>query len=182
MFSFSLKFGCNQCGECCRQMRIPLNHCDIQRIRAHLPDTPPQTWLHVHPVEASAQDAVWIEGRSSLILLRVQTEDKACVFLKDNACSIYPVRPRVCRIWPFEQTEKELRISPPHHLLVSLACDRTPFREQRQIKTEIVGSEAEYRAYRHLIKQWNHETHQHPEKQTLLAFLNFLNAGDHHAL
>ncbi len=163
-------------------MRIPLNHCDIQRIRGHLPDTPPQDWLQVHPVEKNAEDAVWIEGRSSLILLRVQASDKACVFLKDNACSIYPVRPRVCRIWPFEKNEKELRVSPHHHLLVSLACDRTPFREQRQIKSEISGSEAEYRAFRHLIKQWNQETRQQPEKQTLIAFLDFLNpTGETHA-
>ncbi len=31
-----------------------------------------------------------------------KTENGKCIFLKDNLCSIYEVRPLVCRVYPFQ--------------------------------------------------------------------------------
>ena len=31
-----------------------------------------------------------------------KTKDGKCVFLRDNSCSIYPIRPLICRFYPFQ--------------------------------------------------------------------------------
>jgi Fe-S-cluster containining protein len=43
-----------------------------------------------------------IEGFEPYIYQIRKTEDGKCVFLKDNSCSIYKIRPLICRFYPFQ--------------------------------------------------------------------------------
>jgi Fe-S-cluster containining protein len=43
-----------------------------------------------------------IEGFEPYIYQIRKTEDVKCVFLKDNSCSIYKIRPLICRFYPFQ--------------------------------------------------------------------------------
>ena len=36
-----------------------------------------------------------------IFMMNTDGPDEACVFLKDGACSVYPARPRTCRLYPF---------------------------------------------------------------------------------
>ena len=45
-------------------------------------------------------DKVMVEGLDGFRLMSAGPEE-ACVFLKDGACSVYPARPRTCRLYPF---------------------------------------------------------------------------------
>ena len=36
-----------------------------------------------------------------IFLMNTVGADHACVFLKERRCTIYPARPRVCRLYPF---------------------------------------------------------------------------------
>ena len=42
-----------------------------------------------------------LPGKYPIFLMKVQGPDDACVFLKEGACSVYPARPRACRLYPF---------------------------------------------------------------------------------
>lgn len=43
-----------------------------------------------------------IEGFEPYIYQMRKTEDGKCVFLRDNSCSIYQIRPLICRFYPFQ--------------------------------------------------------------------------------
>ncbi|MDH5374266.1 MAG: YkgJ family cysteine cluster protein [Candidatus Bathyarchaeota archaeon] len=43
-----------------------------------------------------------IEGFDPYIYQIRKIEDGKCVFLKDNSCSIYKMRPLICRFYPFQ--------------------------------------------------------------------------------
>lgn len=43
-----------------------------------------------------------IEGSEPYIYRMRKTTDRKCVFLKDNSCSIYWIRPLICRFYPFQ--------------------------------------------------------------------------------
>jgi len=41
-------------------------------------------------------------GDSEPYIYRMKKTDEKCVFLKDDSCSIYQIRPLICRFYPFE--------------------------------------------------------------------------------
>ena len=43
-----------------------------------------------------------IESFEPYIYQMRKNEDGKCVFLKDNSCSIYQIRPLICRFYPFQ--------------------------------------------------------------------------------
>jgi len=87
-----LKFGCTQCGNCCR------NHGEYSFVYL----TPPEVtaiagWLGVSRKEFLARYCTREDGA-----VTIRTDSPACPFLKeDNRCGIYPVRPKQCATWPF---------------------------------------------------------------------------------
>jgi Fe-S-cluster containining protein len=43
-----------------------------------------------------------IEGQEPYVYLMRKTSDGKCVFLKDNLCAIYEMRPLICVFYPFK--------------------------------------------------------------------------------
>lgn len=168
-----LLYNCNQCGECCRQMLVPLSDADFRRLRRRFPEQPPASWVRAHPIEREHPEAVWLEDRPHLLMLRSRPET-GCIFLREGSCGVYTDRPRVCRTWPLDLERQRLRISPAHELLVATACDRTPFTGEAEVRREIRATQLEYTAYRARVRQWNQEMRPYPERQTLAALLAYL--------
>ncbi|MFZ4059115.1 MAG: YkgJ family cysteine cluster protein [Ferruginibacter sp.] len=79
---------CLTCGNCCKKMTPTFTPADIKRIAAHFEMTPlafKEKWLVFEK-----KDGDW------------QNKKQPCQFLnlKDNKCSIYPIRPADCAGFP----------------------------------------------------------------------------------
>src|SRR5436309_1343370 len=86
-----LRFRCTRCGNCCTGAPgfVWVNDEEIAAIAEYLGQ--PLT-------EVLARLTRAVESRRSLR----EKENLDCVFLDgERACTIYPVRPRQCRTWPF---------------------------------------------------------------------------------
>lgn len=129
-FSFSeARFECQRCGQCCHHKRplefgdlvpaeaiqefvrlsnlIYLTPEDIVRISERFGLEPHEFVDTLYPYDGNP---VKVEdgGRTVVLDLPVlrSKEDTTCVFY-DNGCTIYPVRPAACRLFPFLVEEKE---------------------------------------------------------------------------
>ena len=86
-------FICNQCGRCCgdtdeKERHILLLRTDADRISE-------ETSLEIQ------QFADNVIG-SKLYIYEIKKKDGKCFFFKNNQCSIYKIRPLICRFYPFQ--------------------------------------------------------------------------------
>jgi len=97
-YSRGLRFGCEECGSCCRG---PSGYVwvTIQEIEAI-------ARFRNEPPDATARFVRWVEGRYSL----KERIDGDCIFFQPvKGCSIYPVRPAQCSTWPFWESNLRSR-------------------------------------------------------------------------
>ena len=81
-------FECRQCGDCCRGYGgTYVTAADIRRIAAYIGEDPNAFVQRYCQMSA---------GRPVL----AQAEDGRCIF-HNALCRIHPVKPRMCRRWPF---------------------------------------------------------------------------------
>lgn len=81
-------FECRRCGDCCRGYGgTAVDETDIRAIAAY---------LNISPDAFRLRYCVPGASRPSL----VQQSDGYCAFW-DRLCTIHPVKPRMCRLWPF---------------------------------------------------------------------------------
>jgi len=90
MYINSKTFKCKQCGECCKIV-VKVSNNEINRIKqqGH------KDFLEKDPIKGKGYALKRINGN--------------CVFLKDNKCEIYEIRPEICRLYPF--LDKNVKIS-----------------------------------------------------------------------
>ena len=78
-----------RCGDCCKGFGgTYVSSEDVQTIAA---------FIHVDPqqfLEKYCQPS----GKKFVL---AQAENGYCVFWKDRICTIHPVKPKMCRVWPF---------------------------------------------------------------------------------
>jgi len=81
-------FQCKQCGECCKGYGgTHVGKNDINKIAAH---------IHMDPDEFQKKYCR-LSGNK---LLLSQSDNGYCIFW-DRLCTIHPVKPKMCRDWPF---------------------------------------------------------------------------------
>ena len=81
-------FNCIQCGDCCKGYGgTYVTEADIEAIATYIQKTP----------EIVRTQFCQMSGSRPLLK---QREDGFCVF-HDQLCTIHPVKPRMCRAWPF---------------------------------------------------------------------------------
>lgn len=88
----SSDLACSGCGTCCTvYSKVDVNIADIFNI---------STYLDISPGEFFARYCKVINDRegSSIFLLDVEG---GCKFRRDGKCAIYPVRPDMCALYPF---------------------------------------------------------------------------------
>lgn len=90
MMAQGLRFECQPgCTECCTQRGfVYLTEADLARAAKFLGMTP------------AAFERRYVYRTSKRLRLRVPRESQ-CHFLRDGGCSIHPVKPTQCRIFPF---------------------------------------------------------------------------------
>ncbi|MEC7840381.1 MAG: YkgJ family cysteine cluster protein [Chlamydiota bacterium] len=88
-----LRFKCTGCGQCCTggPGAVWISQEEIELMAKH---------LNLAESEFIKTYTRLIDGKRSLIEDPVSYD---CVFLKDNKCSLYSVRPKQCRTFPWWQ-------------------------------------------------------------------------------
>ena len=90
----NLLFDCNKCGLCCGDTKQKTRHILILTSEAN--DISTKINL---PVENFAEQ---IKDKTPYCYEMKKPKESKCYFLKDNQCSIYTLRPLICRFYPFE--------------------------------------------------------------------------------
>ena len=82
-------FNCRQCGDCCKGFGgTYVSPEDVQAIAA---------FIHIDP-QILLKSYCQFSGTKPVL---AQAENGFCVFWKDKICTIHPVKPRMCKAWPF---------------------------------------------------------------------------------
>jgi Fe-S-cluster containining protein len=94
-FPEDVHFGCSKCGLCCgdtpkKTRHILLLESDAKRIAA-------QTKCQIKSfADETTNKAPYVYE------MRKTAKEQKCVFLQNNECTVYEVRPLICRFYPFE--------------------------------------------------------------------------------
>lgn len=89
-----VRFRCERCALCCGDTKDRIRLILLLKIEADRISKKTLTDLD--------EFADKIEGSEPYIYQMRKTEDRKCVFLKDDSCSIYQIRPLICRFYPFQ--------------------------------------------------------------------------------
>ena len=81
------------CAHCCA-LRVEVTDAEALRIAAHVRTLPPAT---VESLSAQLQHNLHVHGQRPLPLPLPASVRTPCAFLADRLCSIYAIRPAVCR-------------------------------------------------------------------------------------
>jgi Fe-S-cluster containining protein len=87
-------FDCSKCGLCCGDTKEKNRHILLLESEANTISA--QTCL---PRQEFTREA---KGESPYCYEIKKSKEGKCLFLKDNECSIYSLRPLICRFYPFE--------------------------------------------------------------------------------
>ena len=112
------RFECTKCGACCRDeyLLVTVTGSDIAKIAAVLGFGPDEMLkaLDFYIVSDGMTTPVGLERISSVATERglafmalKKMENGDCIFLKDDLCMIHPVRPLVCKSFPFTFDESK---------------------------------------------------------------------------
>jgi Fe-S-cluster containining protein len=112
------RFECTKCGACCRDeyLLVTVTGSDIVKIAVVLGLGPEDMLkaLDFYIVSDGATTPVGLERISSVASERglafmalKKMENGDCIFLKEDLCMIHPVRPLVCKSFPFVFNESE---------------------------------------------------------------------------
>ena len=91
----TVRFRCLKCGICCGDTKEKNRHVLILRLEA---EQIAKTTLQ--PIN---KFAVELRGKAPYgYEMKKRAEDGKCVFLEKNNCTIYSLRPLICKFYPFE--------------------------------------------------------------------------------
>jgi Fe-S-cluster containining protein len=90
----TVRFRCIKCGKCCGDTKEKTRNILLLRIEAE--QIAKETLQPILEFTAKIKDKLPYSYEMK------KTEDGKCVFLKNNCCTIYTVRPLICRFYPFE--------------------------------------------------------------------------------
>jgi Fe-S-cluster containining protein len=90
-----LRFQCTKCGLCCGDTKEKTRHILLLTAEAEQ--------IATTTAQPIPQFAVKTDGNAPYTYEMKKTpENGKCVFLTNNRCTIYQIRPLICRFYPFE--------------------------------------------------------------------------------
>lgn len=120
----TMRFTCDMCGKCCRDIDIMLTPYDVLKIRRHLGLQPPDFFnkyveMHIGP-----------QSKMPIVCLITRPQ---CVFIVDGKCSIHDARPTNCRGYPCGRIQELNKDTNEVTLkwILHQSCSRIPFRQQK---------------------------------------------------
>ena len=101
-----LRFRCTACGNCCRDLRVPLTDADLRRLveATGLPAIEIVDWVPTAAVDlvGEPESLLVLDHENGYAMMALAQRDKACRFLgSDQRCAVYEARPANCRLYPF---------------------------------------------------------------------------------
>jgi len=88
--SWERVFQCARCGICCYGIGgIVLSSSEVSRLAV---------FLEAHPQISSHS---WLERRNNKNSVRSGTDGNCLFFSASHGCLVHPVKPAICRAWPF---------------------------------------------------------------------------------
>jgi len=91
----NIRFRCLKCALCCGDTTKKVRHVLLLKMEAE---------RIAEAIGKPAEEfATKIEGHAPYTCeMRKTMREGKCIFLDDNRCTIYPLRPLICRFYPFE--------------------------------------------------------------------------------
>jgi len=94
-YPHATRFKCTKCGICCGNTPTKTRHVLMLKAEAEQ--------ISSATTKPISEFAVKIKSKDPYSYEMVKTADEGkCLFLKENQCTIYTLRPLVCRFYPFE--------------------------------------------------------------------------------
>jgi len=90
----AVRFHCIKCGICCGDTKEKNRHVLLLRTEAEQ--------IAKTTLQPISKFAVKIKDRTPYSYEMKKSEDGKCVFLEEDRCTIYSLRPLICRFYPFE--------------------------------------------------------------------------------
>ena len=182
-----LRFRCTSCGNCCRDLRVPLTQADLRRLvdTTGRPAAEFVAWLPSAAVDLTGEPGSLVvldhvEGR---VLMTLAHRDGACASLgADQRCTVYAARPASCRLYPFAPSFGRRGGLRRLRLLSGTRCDyaRDGHNDPHALREADLERWAEHRTYLAQIQAWNrvqrHRAllgHRLQSAREFLAFLGF---------
>ena len=96
-FPRKIRFGCIKCGICCGDTQEKARHILLLSSEAEE--------IATSSLKSISEFANEIEGKTPYSYeMKKKPENGKCVFLSSSSCTIYSLRPLICRFYPFELT------------------------------------------------------------------------------
>jgi Fe-S-cluster containining protein len=93
-YPVAVRFQCVKCGICCGDTKEKTRHILLLRTEAKQ--------IAKATLQPILEFTVKIKDKAPYSYEMKKTEDGKCIFLENNCCIIYTVRPLICRFYPFE--------------------------------------------------------------------------------
>jgi Fe-S-cluster containining protein len=90
----AVRFHCTKCGTCCGDTKEKTRHILLLRTEAEQ--------IAKTTMQPIFKFAVKIKGKTPYSYEMKKRENGKCAFLENDQCTIYPLRPLICRFYPFE--------------------------------------------------------------------------------
>lgn len=105
---YSFEEFCKKCdANCCKNWTIFVTILDIKRISQYT-GLKPKDFSEFSPIAEWEKRKYSLKGKNHIYgflkdekILQIKKNKEKCFFLKGKACSIYPVRPTICKLYPF---------------------------------------------------------------------------------
>jgi len=180
-----LRFRCTACGNCCRDLRVPLTHADVRRLAEATgrPASQIVAWLPTREVDLTGEPGslVLLDHDGGHVLMALAQWEGACVFLgTDQRCGVYLARPGNCRVYPFAASFGRRGGIRRLRLLGGTDCDhaRDGDNDVHELRVADELRWAEHRSYLEQISIWNraqrHRSRLGRRVQGARDFLTFL--------
>ncbi len=109
--SEKIRFTCQKCGKCCGA-EVIVSYADVYRLSED--ERIREEILKKHQPRQAKGNLVY--STNSLMGVR---ERYPCCFLKDNKCTVYTLRPLICRIFPFLVLPEEVKPKRPYKIIAT---------------------------------------------------------------
>lgn len=183
-----LRFRCTGCGNCCRDLRVPLTSADLRRLVAATAQPASQmiAWLPTREVDLVGEPGslVVLDRPAGHALMVLAQRSGACVFLgAGERCEVYGARPGNCRLYPFSASFGARGGIRRLRLLGGTECDHARDGDHDPHALRVADQQrwAEHRDFLAKISRWNRaQSHRARLGRRLhggrefLAFLGFV--------
>jgi len=157
-----LRFRCTGCGNCCRDLRVPLTDADLRRLIDATGRAASEivAWLPTDSVDLIGEPGslVLLGHDGGLALMVLAQRDGACVFLgAQERCGVYDARPGNCRLYPFAASFGRRGGIRRLRLLGGTECDhaRDGDNDAHALRRADERRWDEHRSYLAQISRWN---------------------------